>query len=88
MQYHLERMLPELEDLEKRELFARSEIKEIVRKRRDFEYALKRHSVLKEDFFRYVEYETQLEALRRDRKEVTLLLQLPQHSRLLSLSYL
>ena len=69
--YHLERMLPELEDLENRELFTREEIKEIVRKRRDFEYLLKRHSTLKVDYLRYVEYETQLEEFRRSRKEVS-----------------
>lgn len=69
--YHLERMLPELEDLEKRELFTREEIQEIVRKRRDFEYLLKRHSTLKVDFLRYVEYEIQLEDFRRSRKEVS-----------------
>jgi U3 small nucleolar RNA-associated protein 6 len=67
----LERMLPELEDLENRELFTREEIKEIVRKRRDFEYLLKRHSTLKVDYLRYVEYETQLEEFRRSRKEVS-----------------
>lgn len=67
--YHLERMLPELDDLEKRGLFTRSEIKEIVRKRRDFEYLLKRHSTLKQDYVRYIEYEKKLEALRILRKK-------------------
>lgn len=69
--YHMERMLPELEDLEKRELFTRDEIKEIVRQRRDFEYLMKRHSALKQDFLRYVDYETQLESVRKARKEVS-----------------
>ncbi|KAL2613971.1 hypothetical protein R1flu_025663 [Riccia fluitans] len=66
--YHLERMLPELDDLEKRGLFERHEIKEIVRKRRDFEYLLKRPSPLKEDFIKYVEFEQNLETLRKLRK--------------------
>jgi U3 small nucleolar RNA-associated protein 6 len=70
--YHMERMLPELEDLEKRELFSKEELKEIVRQRRDFEYLLKRHSALKQDFLRYVDYETQLESVRKARKEVSL----------------
>ncbi len=70
MQYQLERMLPELEDLESRKLFSRSEIKEIVRKRRDFEYMLKRPSTLKRDYLRYVQYETELEDVRRARKKV------------------
>ncbi|KAJ7294500.1 hypothetical protein O6H91_08G107700 [Diphasiastrum complanatum] len=69
VQYHLERMVPELEDLEKRGLFSRSEIKEIVRRRRDFEYLLKRPSPLKQDFLRYIEYEKQLEALRKLKKK-------------------
>lgn len=68
--YHMERMLPELEDLEQRGLFSRDEIKEIARQRRDFEYLLKRHSALKQDFLRYVDYETQLETIRRARKKV------------------
>ncbi|KAG0595028.1 hypothetical protein M758_UG132500 [Ceratodon purpureus] len=68
--YHMERMLPELEDLEKRGLFSKQELKEIVRQRRDFEYLLKRHSALKQDFLRYVDYETQLESARKERKEV------------------
>lgn len=66
----MERMLPELEDLEKRGLFSKQELKEIVRQRRDFEYLLKRHSALKQDFLRYVDYETQLESARKERKEV------------------
>ncbi|KAH9533312.1 hypothetical protein CY35_18G045200 [Sphagnum magellanicum] len=70
VQYQLERMLPELEDLESRKLFSRSEIKEIVRKRRDFEYMLKRPSTLKRDYLRYVQYETELENVRRARKKV------------------
>ena len=74
--YHMERMLPELEDLENRELFSKEELKEIVRQRRDFEYLLKRHSALKQDFLRYVDYETHLESVRKARKEVSSLLKL------------
>ncbi|EFJ19658.1 hypothetical protein SELMODRAFT_419083 [Selaginella moellendorffii] len=67
---YLERMLPELEDLEKWGLFTRSEIKEVVRRRREFEYHLKRPSRIRDDFLRYVDYETKLESLRRLRKKV------------------
>ncbi|KAG6547104.1 hypothetical protein Mapa_011355 [Marchantia paleacea] len=66
--FHLERMLPELDDLEKRGLFNQQEIKEIVKKRRDFEYLLKRPSPIKQDFLNYVEFEQNLEALRKLRK--------------------
>ncbi|XP_061345521.1 uncharacterized protein LOC133291297 [Gastrolobium bilobum] len=68
VQYRLERMLDELDDLEQRGLFSRREIAEIVKQRRKFEYRLKRPSPLKQDFLAYVEYETQLDALRRLRK--------------------
>lgn len=69
VQYRLEKMIPELDDLEKRGLFSKSEIREIVKKRRDFEYRLKRPSTIKEDYLRYIEYEKQLEALRKLRKK-------------------
>ncbi|KAH9328245.1 hypothetical protein KI387_000353, partial [Taxus chinensis] len=69
VQYKLEHMIPELDDLEKRGLFIKAEIKEIVKKRRDFEYLLKRPCPLKEDYIRYIEYEKQLEALRNLRKK-------------------
>ncbi|KAF3792630.1 U3 small nucleolar RNA-associated protein [Nymphaea thermarum] len=69
VQYKLERMVDELEDLEKKGLFTRQEIRHIVRKRRDFEYRLKRPSPLKQDFIAYINYETQLDALRKLRKK-------------------
>ncbi|KAK6917755.1 U3 small nucleolar RNA-associated protein 6 [Dillenia turbinata] len=64
VQYRLERMVNELDDLEKKGLFTRREIAEIVKKRRKFEYRLKRPSPLKQDFLAYIEYEKQLDALR------------------------
>ncbi|RDX88189.1 U3 small nucleolar RNA-associated protein 6-like protein, partial [Mucuna pruriens] len=69
VQYRLERMVDELDDLEQRGLFSRREIAEIVKQRRKLEYRLKRPSPLKQDFLAYVEYETQLDALRRLRKK-------------------
>lgn len=61
-------MVDELDDLERRGLFTRREIAEIVKQRRKFEYRLKRPSPLKQDYLAYIEYETQLDALRRLRK--------------------
>ncbi|KAL3519447.1 hypothetical protein ACH5RR_017596 [Cinchona calisaya] len=72
VQYKLERMLNELEDLERRGLFSRREIAEIVKQRRKFEYRLKRPSPLKEDFLGYVEYEKKLDELRMLRKKALL----------------
>ncbi|KAJ4703888.1 U3 small nucleolar RNA-associated protein 6-like [Melia azedarach] len=69
VQYRLERMVEELDDLERRGLFTRREISEIVKQRRKFEYRLKRPSPLKQDYLAYIEYETQLDSLRRLRKK-------------------
>ncbi|KAI8002026.1 hypothetical protein LOK49_LG09G00307 [Camellia lanceoleosa] len=69
VQYKLERMVDELDDLERRGLFSRREIAEIVKQRRKFEYRLKRPSPLKQDFIAYIDYEKQLEALRLLRKK-------------------
>ncbi|GAB5585659.1 U3 snoRNP protein [Umbelopsis nana] len=68
VQFYLEQMVPELEDLEKKNLFSKTEIKAIVKKRTNFEYALKRRITKKVDFLRYIEYEMNLEALRKKRK--------------------
>ncbi|CAN0918665.1 U3 small nucleolar RNA-associated protein 6 homolog [Linum grandiflorum] len=68
VQYRLERMVEELDDLERRGLFTRREIAEIVKQRRKFEYRLKRPSPLKQDYLTYIDYETQLDRLRRLRK--------------------
>ncbi|XP_078428629.1 U3 small nucleolar RNA-associated-like protein [Wolffia australiana] len=68
VQFRLERMVDELEDLVSRGLFSRSEIAEIVNRRRDFEYRLKRPRPLKQDFLHYIDYETKIDALRNIRK--------------------
>lgn len=59
----------ELDDLEKLKIFTRREIAEIVKQRRKYEYRLKRPSPLKQDYLAYIEYETQLDSLRRLRKK-------------------
>ncbi|XP_015866930.2 uncharacterized protein LOC107404490 [Ziziphus jujuba] len=69
VQYRMERMVNEFDDLERRGLFTRREIAEIVKQRRKFEYRLKRPSPLKQDFLAYIDYETQLDKLRRLRKK-------------------
>ena len=65
----LEEMVPELEDLEKRGYFNKAEIKQIVQKRQDFEYNLRRRAALKVDFQRYIDYEKSLERLRQLRRK-------------------
>ncbi|PWA65497.1 hypothetical protein CTI12_AA332780 [Artemisia annua] len=69
VQYKLERMTTELDDLEKRHIFTRQEISEIVKQRRKFEYRLKRPSPLKQDYLAYIEYENSLDKLRVLRKK-------------------
>lgn len=73
VQYRLERMVDELDDLERRGLFTRREISEIVKKRRHFEYRLKRPCSLKEDYLSYIDYESHLDSLRKLRKKSLLL---------------
>jgi U3 small nucleolar RNA-associated protein 6 len=65
----LEEMVPELEDLEQRGYFSKHEIKQIVQKRQDFEYHLRRRATIKADFLRYIEYENKLEKLRQIRRK-------------------
>ncbi|XP_021721596.1 U3 small nucleolar RNA-associated protein 6 homolog [Chenopodium quinoa] len=69
VQLRLERMIPDLDDLEKRGIFNSREINEIVKKRRKFEYRLQRPSPLKQDFLDYIDYEKQLDRLRLLRKK-------------------
>ncbi|KAJ2862305.1 U3 snoRNP protein [Coemansia aciculifera] len=71
VQYHLEQMVGELEDLERRKLFSKPELKSIVKKRTKFEYGLRRRRVSRADFLRYIEYEINVDALRRKRKHRT-----------------
>ena len=69
VQQQLERMIPELEDLQERGIFSEKEIKNIVSKRRDFEYLLARRIPRKEDYLRYVAYELSLDKLRKHRRK-------------------
>ena len=48
----MERMVPELDDLEARGFFDADEVRAVAARRRDFEYALKRRAPLKTDFLR------------------------------------
>lgn len=65
-------MVNELDDLERRGLFSRLEIAEIVKQRRKFEYRLKRPSPLKQDYLAYIDYEKSLDALRILRKKAAM----------------
>lgn len=64
----LEEQIPELEDLERKGVFTKAEIKQLVRRRAGYERALRRRAPVKADFLRYIKHEMQCEALRRHRK--------------------
>ncbi|KAI9218750.1 U3 small nucleolar RNA-associated protein 6-domain-containing protein [Blastocladiella britannica] len=63
----LEGMVPELKDARRKQLFTAIEVKSIVKRRTAFEYALKRRGAILSDFLQYIDYEWQLEKLRRKR---------------------
>ena len=52
VRYHMEAMVPELEDLQRKGYFTRAELKAIVKRREEFEYLLKRKAALKQDYLR------------------------------------
>ena len=53
VRYLMEEMVPELEDFQRKKYFSKAEIKQIVKKRQEFEYLLKRKAALKQDYFRW-----------------------------------
>jgi hypothetical protein len=67
VQWSQEQMLPELKDLQQKRIFSPAEVREIIRKRSAFETALIRRAPRKRDFLAYIEYEMNLERLRRIR---------------------
>ncbi|OXG31745.1 U3 small nucleolar RNA-associated protein 6 [Cryptococcus neoformans Ze90-1] len=67
VQFQLESTIPELKDLHEKGLFTKNEINEITKRRTAFEMALIRRVQRKEDFFKYAQYEINLERLRRMR---------------------
>ncbi|KAM0751123.1 hypothetical protein T439DRAFT_288471, partial [Meredithblackwellia eburnea MCA 4105] len=67
VQLALERLLPELRDLEQRNIFSKEEISDIVAKRRSHELSLAKRDVRPADYLRYIEYESKLEKLRKIR---------------------
>eukprot|EP00729_Bicosta_minor_P015473 gene15473-19432_t len=65
----LEQQVDELHDLVAAGIFDTDEVRQIVKRRRAFEYALRRRQTRKIDYLRYIEYELNVEALRKRRKE-------------------
>ncbi|XP_045211690.2 U3 small nucleolar RNA-associated protein 6 homolog [Mercenaria mercenaria] len=67
----IEEMLPELEQMERVKLFKKREIRQITSRRKIYEYKLKRRQKVKEDFLQYIQYEINLLALVKKRREGT-----------------
>lgn len=70
VRFFLEGRVPELEDLFKKGLFSKDEIKEIVSKRTKFEHKIKRRGAILGDFLAYIQYEVELEQTRKQRYEM------------------
>ena len=60
VQQNLESMLPELEQMERVQLLSKEEIKQLLKRRKTFEYALQRREKCAEDFLEYIQYEIAL----------------------------
>ncbi|KAJ5266824.1 RRNA processing protein Utp6 [Penicillium angulare] len=65
--FYLEKSVPELKEYEQKKLFSKDEITSIIKKRSDFEHKLNARGAKPIDFVRYVEYEINLESLRKKR---------------------
>ncbi|KAI4099331.1 MAG: hypothetical protein LQ339_006006 [Xanthoria mediterranea] len=63
--FYLEQSVPELQELIRKKLFTKDEVSSIARKRSEFEHKLSGRGSTASDYARYVEYEMNLDALRR-----------------------
>ncbi|XP_072044117.1 U3 small nucleolar RNA-associated protein 6 homolog [Amphiura filiformis] len=68
VQQNIEETIPELEQLERVGLFAKEEIKAIIKRRTHHEYRLVRRQRDKEDFLKYIQYEVNLLHLIKKRR--------------------
>ena len=64
VQFTLDRLASSFRKLEELKIFAPEEVDSIVKKRTDFEYVLKRRTLVVGDFYNYIQYEINLEKLR------------------------
>jgi len=60
---NLEQILPELQELEKQEVFTKEELRIATKRRTDFEYKLQKKVMKKQDALNYIEYEMKFEKL-------------------------
>ena len=67
----MEEMMNEVEQMERVMLLQSGEVKELLKKRRHFEYKLQKRSKSKVDFLEYIQYESNLLSLLQIRRETT-----------------
>ncbi|CEP63689.1 snoRNA-binding rRNA-processing protein UTP6 LALA0_S09e00298g [Lachancea lanzarotensis] len=65
--YYLEQAIPEIDDLVDKGLFTKKEVSSIMKKRTDFEHRLNSRGSRIEDYEKYIEFELNVEKLRRKR---------------------
>ncbi|KAK8786667.1 hypothetical protein V5799_023552 [Amblyomma americanum] len=68
VQKNIESFIPELEQMERVGLADRDEVREILRRRKRFEYRLRRRKKSKEDYLTYIQYELNLYELLQKRR--------------------
>nr|CAD7261308.1 unnamed protein product [Timema shepardi] len=68
LEIRLEEMLPELEQMESLQLFDKTEIRSILKRRREYETKLQRQNKTKDDFLLYIHYEIEVLKLARSRQ--------------------
>ncbi|XP_069125423.1 U3 small nucleolar RNA-associated protein 6 homolog [Argopecten irradians] len=71
VQQNIEGMIPELEQMERVGLFTGDETRQILKKRKGYEYKLQRKTKMKEDILQYIQYETNVLALLKKRRQNT-----------------
>ena len=74
VQANLEKMLTELEQLQRIQLLSNEEVKMVIKKRKKFEYKLQKRQKQKEDILSYIQYEASLLnliAIRREQSKYT-----------------
>ncbi|KAH3906382.1 hypothetical protein HBH56_202860 [Parastagonospora nodorum] len=65
--FYLEQSATELNELERKKIFTREEISSIAKKRSDFEHIINARGSHPSDYLRYIEFEKNVDALRRKR---------------------
>ncbi|CAD8139972.1 unnamed protein product [Paramecium pentaurelia] len=69
IRYTLEKFIPDLLALQKKQVFSKDEVKDILHKREEFEYMLQRRTHNLSNYMQLLDYEYGLERLRRQRNK-------------------